>query len=266
MFNNLIESSSHVREYKRRGSFVLFTAVIYGVLFVTSGVVAIYAYDAKLEKQNLEMVTLISPQEIAPEQPPDVVQPLERPRGTTEKDLGIPERELAMADVNTPEVAPEAVSATPNKNLPRPSGPYLITGQDKNVEIGGGEGSESSSRNGRQVAQRSQVVEVPDIQPPPELPKQPKVISKGVISGFATSLPKPLYPEIAKRMRVSGKVSVQVLVDVDGRVVSATVVSGPPFLRAEAQKAALQARFSPTKIGDQPVKVSGVIVYNFELQ
>ncbi len=264
MFNNLIESSSHVREYKRRGSFVLFTAGIYGVLFVASGVAAIYAYDAKLEKQNLEMVTLISPQEIVPEEAPAVAQPHERPRVTKEEDLGIPERQFAMADVNTPEVVPEKVSAAPNKNLPRPSGPYQISEHDTNIEIGG-RGSEPSSGNGRRVAQPSQVIEVPNIEPAPELPKQPKVISKGVISGFATSLPKPIYPEIAKRMRVSGKVSVQVLVDVDGRVLSATVVSGPPFLRAEAQKAALQARFSPTKLGDQAVKVSGVIVYNFEL-
>ena len=54
MFNNLIESSSHFREYKRRGSFLLFTTLIYAVLLLVSGVVAIYAYDARLEKQNLE--------------------------------------------------------------------------------------------------------------------------------------------------------------------------------------------------------------------
>jgi len=35
------------------------------------------------------------------------------------------------------------------------------------------------------------------------------------------------------------------------------------LLVAEAVKAATQARFSPTIIGEQPVKVSGVITYNF---
>ena len=38
-----------------------------------------------------------------------------------------------------------------------------------------------------------------------------------------------------------------------------------PLLILEAQKAAYQARFSPTMIGEQPVKVSGVITYNFIL-
>ena len=265
MFNNLIESSSHVREYKRRGSFVLFTAVIYGVLFIASGVVAIYAYDARLEKQSLEFVTLLPPQEIVPEQVPAVVQPLERPRATTEKDLRIPERKVAMADVNQPEVVPEKVSATPNTNLPRPPGPYRISDHDRNVLIGGG-GSGTSLDSGRQVDQPKRVVEIPDIQPPPELPKQPKIVSKGPITGNATYLPKPAYSEIAKRLRIEGVVRVQVLVGLDGRVESATVLNGSPYLRAEAQKAAMQARFSPTTLNDQPVKVSGVIIYNFQLQ
>ncbi|HEX5601436.1 MAG TPA: energy transducer TonB, partial [Pyrinomonadaceae bacterium] len=60
-------------------------------------------------------------------------------------------------------------------------------------------------------------------------------------------------------------VSVQVLIDETGRVVSAKAVSGHPLLTLDAQRAALQARFSPTKLGDQPVRVSGVITYNFVL-
>ena len=70
---------------------------------------------------------------------------------------------------------------------------------------------------------------------------------------------------MAKQIRLQGQVSVQVLVDEFGRVVSAKAISGHPLLTLEAQKAALQARFSPTKLGDQPVKVSGVITYNFVL-
>src|ERR1700754_1876742 len=48
MFNNLIESSSHAKEYKRRGSFLLFTGAVYVALFAVTGVVSIYAYDAHL--------------------------------------------------------------------------------------------------------------------------------------------------------------------------------------------------------------------------
>jgi len=48
-------------------------------------------------------------------------------------------------------------------------------------------------------------------------------------------------------------------------VISAKALSGSPFLTAEAQKAAMQARFAPTLLSNQPVRVSGVITYNFVL-
>lgn len=57
--------------------------------------------------------------------------------------------------------------------------------------------------------------------------------------------------------------TVQVLIDERGNVVSATAVSGHPLLRAAAVSAARSARFSPTMLSGQPVKVSGVITYNF---
>ena len=56
-----------------------------------------------------------------------------------------------------------------------------------------------------------------------------------------------------------------VMIDETGKVISAKATAGPPLLFREAEKAALQARFSPTIVGEQPVKVSGVITYNFVL-
>lgn len=102
--------------------------------------------------------------------------------------------------------------------------------------------------------------------PPPLKPPPPKMISGGVLNGKATSLPKPAYPAIAKAAHVSGTVNVQVTVDESGNVISANAVSGHPLLRQSAVSAARQAKFSPTKISDQPVKVTGVIVYNFVAQ
>jgi len=40
-------------------------------------------------------------------------------------------------------------------------------------------------------------------------------------------------------------------------------MNGHPLLQNAAERAARSARFSPTLLGGQPVKVSGVIVYNF---
>lgn len=264
MFNNLIESSSHTREYKRRGSFLLFTGASYLVLFAIAGVASIYAYDAHLEEQNTEFVTLLSPQ-LLPDRQPEVAVRNEQPRPTNLNESRVTERAVAMLSVNHPEVVPDTVSAKPNPNLPLPDDrAAIITGRDRDPASVGGPGVPVPGGTG--VVQPPRVV-IPDQPPPPvpDTPKPPPVISKGVITSQAISLPRPIYPEIAKRMRIQGSVNVQVLVDVDGRVISAKAVSGSPFLIPEAQKAALQARFSPTLLSKQPVKVSGVITYNFVL-
>jgi TonB family protein len=78
-------------------------------------------------------------------------------------------------------------------------------------------------------------------------------------------LPKPPYPPAARAVRATGSVSVQVVIDTQGNVVSATAVSGHPLLRAAAEAAARGAKFSPTLLAGQPVSVSGIITYNFVL-
>lgn len=103
--------------------------------------------------------------------------------------------------------------------------------------------------------------------PEPQEPAAPRgPISGGVLNGRAVSLVKPAYPAIARSVHASGQVSVQVLIDESGNVISASAVSGHPLLRSSAVSAARASKFSPTRVSGQPVKVSGVIVYNFEAQ
>ena len=104
----------------------------------------------------------------------------------------------------------------------------------------------------------------PAATPKPDVPKVVNV-SKGVLVSKVLSLPKPNYPPIAKQMRLQGSVSIQVLIDESGNVVSAKALSGHQLLAKAAEAAAAQARFSPTLLSNQPVKVSGVIIYNFVL-
>jgi TonB family protein len=58
---------------------------------------------------------------------------------------------------------------------------------------------------------------------------------------------------------------VQVTIDETGKVISARAISGHPLLQAAATQAAYSARFSPTQLSGQPVKVTGTINYNFQL-
>jgi len=91
------------------------------------------------------------------------------------------------------------------------------------------------------------------------------IVSGDVLNGKAVAKPAPVYPPIAKAARASGTVVVQIIVDEEGYVISAQAVSGHPLLQQAASVAARQVRFAPTRLGGQPVKVSGVITYNFVL-
>ena len=104
-----------------------------------------------------------------------------------------------------------------------------------------------------------------DNAPPPPTPAPRTPISRGVLNGSALSLPPPAYPDNARRTSIEGTVDVEVLIDENGKVLSAKVISGPAVLRDSAVQAALRARFTPTKLSGQPVKVTGKIVYNFKM-
>ena len=86
---------------------------------------------------------------------------------------------------------------------------------------------------------------------------------QGVETGRALELPKPAYPPIAQAARASGTVSVRVIIGLDGTVIAAAAISGHPLLQAAAVSAARDARFAPAKLYGEPVKVVGVIQYNF---
>jgi TonB family protein len=104
-----------------------------------------------------------------------------------------------------------------------------------------------------------------DTEPPPNPRPILKPVSGGVLNGSAIGLPAPSYPDSARRMRISGTVVVEVVIDESGKVISARATDGPAMLVEAAVKAAKHAKFSPTKLSGQPVKVSGVINYKFTL-
>ncbi len=99
-------------------------------------------------------------------------------------------------------------------------------------------------------------------QPAPQAPiDRSKAIEGGVLNGKAIDLPEPKLPEGATK--VGGKVRVRVLIDETGKVISAEVEDGRIELRRAALEAARKARFSPTLLAGQPVKVYGFINYIF---
>jgi TonB family protein len=90
-----------------------------------------------------------------------------------------------------------------------------------------------------------------------------RLIEGGRLNGKAVNLPKPDYPATARAANAEGLVEVRITIDEEGNVVAAKAVSGHPLLQAAAVSAAREAKFTPTRIDGQPVRVTGLITYNF---
>ncbi len=261
MFDNLVESSSHKGDISRKGSFVIVTALIYGVLGLVFFVAGIYWYDNHLGEMELELTTLVAPVPV-PQAQKEPEQKQEAKPVKAEQNVDV-RREL-IADVTRTELVPKEVSAKASDVPPVRRGVTTVLGDSSSnavVAMPAGPGTGT-------VTTAPQKVAIADEPPPPEArPTPPRApISGGVLNGKAISLPKPAYPPIARAAHASGTVTVQVLIDENGNVVSAHALSGHPLLTAVAVSAARQARFSPTKLSGQPVKVTGVIQYNFVAQ
>jgi len=260
MFDNLVESSSHRGDLSRKGSFILITVAVYAVLGIAFFVAGIYWYDAHLENQNLDLITLVAPVPVPPQQKAD--KPDEAPKPTkVEQNVDV-RREL-IADVSRTELVPKEISAKASDVPPVRRGVVTQIGTgDSNAAapMAAGPGS------GTGIVSAPTRVDIAE-PPPPPAPTPPRApISGGVLNGKAISLPKPAYPPIARQAHASGTVVVQVTIDENGNVISARAVSGHPLLQAVSVGAARGARFSPTKLSGQPVKVTGVITYNFVAQ
>ena len=94
---------------------------------------------------------------------------------------------------------------------------------------------------------------------------KPVRLSSTVLQGKVIERRVPIYPELARRIRLQGDVAVEVIISPQGRVESVRAVSGHPMLTQTALDAARAWRFEPTLLNGVPVRVTGVITFIFKL-
>ncbi len=267
MFERLIESEPEGADFKTRRTYFMVSSLVVGLLFATAVVISIFAADIGLGNSSFELVEMIAPPEMAVV---DSETPQPRPpTASLQTENRLPTRQAVIARIDETPIAPNTTSVLPNTQLSRPRGDFIIDPRDSDPVGPGTSGRDhtdtSSPGNGLSTPPIAEVVKEPE---PPPIPKpqpvkNPPTQSLGVINGRAASLPKPTYPAAAIAVHAQGKVDVQVFIDETGRVLSANAVSGHPLLRNAAEQAARNARFTPTYLSKVPVKVTGVIVYNF---
>ena len=270
MLDQLVESKSNSKENRRRSQFMLVTLVIATTVLIGSWTYSLFAKNFNMGSDDLSLTTLVAPVPVPDEEPPP--EPEKQPEQQKQPDVDVRKELIASMDMS-PKEPPKEISTVQNKVPPIRTDRLTVIGESNlntgaRVDPGQARVVDSGGTGGLSTGTGTASTGSEDAPPPPPPPKPtpkpvPKTVSGGVLNGKATSLPKPAYPPAAKAVRASGSVSVQVLISETGSVISATAVSGHPLLRAAAASAARGARFSPTLLSGQPVKVSGVITYNF---
>lgn len=81
----------------------------------------------------------------------------------------------------------------------------------------------------------------------------------------AVQSPVPDYPVMARQMRVSGRVVVDVYIDPDGKVEKVEPVSGNPMLTSAAVNAVKRWKFSPFQADGKPTRAVAALSFEFKL-
>jgi protein TonB len=75
----------------------------------------------------------------------------------------------------------------------------------------------------------------------------------------------PVYPDLARRIRLTGDVHMEAVITKEGTIDKLRVLSGHPLLNAAAIEAVLQWRYRPTLLNGEPVEVITTISVSFRL-
>ena len=77
--------------------------------------------------------------------------------------------------------------------------------------------------------------------------------------------PRPAYPDLARRARIQGSVTLQVKVRTDGSVEVQKILEGEPILAEAAKEAVQRWRARPAVINGTKVETISTVKFDFEL-
>lgn len=275
MFEQLGETESQKAENSTRRNYFIISSVGLGAVLFAALIISIFAVDLDLTMGDLDMVELLAPVEITEQKLPDMqTAPKVKAGGSSKPATRVDN--IARLD-ETPREVPTVISTAKSNAKARPDVAKFEIGKfdtDQGGSQGSGRGDGIGDGTGDGIGDgldtgdaTAAVVDDKATPPPPTVKpvvkEKPVIQSKGVINSMATSLPKPSIPAGAKRANAAGTVTVKVLVDEKGNVISADAVAGNVLLREACEIAAKSARFTPTLLSGSPIKISGVINYHF---
>lgn len=252
MFDKLVESTKS-RQGGRARRFFFLTTLIYGVLLIAVAVGTILNFNPALA-ESFDFTAFLTPPPPPTGPPPPPVQ-LRPSRTVVVQSAFVPPTRPTPLD----EMPPDIERYRPTVRIPGVIGAPPGAGFPGLVIPGG-------SRVDAEVTPPPRPQPTPEPRPTPEQrPDKPVRLTSTVLQGAALRKVQPPYPAIAKQVRAQGAVPVQISISEEGVVMGAAVLDGHPLLREAALQAARQWVFRPTILNGAPVKVVGVITFNFTL-
>jgi len=108
-------------------------------------------------------------------------------------------------------------------------------------------------------------IETPPVSASADASKISSPIVIGSLINYATQKPNPVYPPMARNMRLTGIVKVELMIDENGQVAQVQNTSGPAMLQRAAMDAARKWKFKPFTRDGQATKATGFVSFNFSL-
>jgi protein TonB len=256
MFNKLIISTNERRK-GRIAKFFCGTSAIYAMVIVGVLALSVGVSNPKLADTSERMLALITP---PPPGPPPPTQRNNTPPPVEPRNDPMQIRNLDDV-INNPapriKPAPPSLSTFNGDVVP---GTVVYGPGTNGPGVPGSQGHDETA-----APPPPRPVEQPHPVPQVDTTRTVRLIST-VLQGKAIERRTPNYPPLARQIHLSGSVSVEVLLTLDGHVETARAISGHPLLVPAAVEAARGWRFEPTLLNGTPVRVSGVIVFNFTMQ
>ncbi len=264
MFDRLIVSAKEKSKGRTKKFFVV-TTFIYSFVLASALVVSVFAASPLLYESSevFKLAPLLPP----PALPPAGVHPV--PHNGSPQSSPPPNiyNVVRLEDVNQKSENRPPVIPTFSVHDSTISGPTGGSG----IGVPGGIGVDGGVPEGDKASTEplppppaTKVRPEPEPQPRAQENKVVRVPSH-VLTGKAIVKKTPDYPAIARQIRVEGSIVVEIVISPEGRVESARALNGHALLMKPAVDAAYAWRFEPTILNGLPVRVTGVITFNFKL-
>jgi protein TonB len=146
--------------------------------------------------------------------------------------------------------------------------PVGVVGMPEGIGPGIGTGNGTSVSN--IVLDAMRFVPPPRVEAVPVPKSAPAVVGRYHVGGLVKMARlihrvEPIYPSVARNMRIQGVVELTSVIGVDGRLKELRVLSGHPLLVGAAMEAVKQWIYEPTYLNGDPVEVIAPITVTFKL-